>query len=61
MAAFEYEEVRSAEEAAEEAERLRLYYVAMTRAIDRLIVAGSVDSAGPTRRRRSVGCSTGSS
>ena len=31
------------EEAAEEAERLRLYYVAMTRAIDRLIVAGSVD------------------
>jgi len=47
MAAFEYEEVRSAEEAAEEAERLRLYYVAMTRAIDRLIVAGSVDSGRP--------------
>jgi ATP-dependent exoDNAse (exonuclease V) beta subunit len=37
--------VRSAEEAAGEAERLRLYYVAMTRAIDRLIVAGSVDPA----------------
>jgi ATP-dependent helicase/nuclease subunit A len=46
-AAFEYDEVRSAEEDAEEAERLRLYYVAMTRAIDRLIVSGSVD---PGRR-----------
>jgi ATP-dependent helicase/nuclease subunit A len=45
--AFEYDEVRGAEEQAEEAERLRLYYVAMTRAIDRLIVAGSVD---PERR-----------
>src|SRR3989441_6477087 len=43
MAAFEYDEVRSAEENAEQAERLRLYYVAMTRAIDRLIVSGSVD------------------
>src|SRR6185295_7453551 len=42
--AFAYDEVRDAEEAAEEAERLRLYYVAMTRAIDKLIVAGSVDS-----------------
>ena len=57
-----YDEVREAEEAAEEAERLRLYYVAMTRAIDRLIVAGSVDGEhGATRRRRSAGCSTGSS
>src|SRR5205814_7523925 len=27
----------------ERAERLRLYYVAMTRAIDRLIVSGSID------------------
>jgi ATP-dependent exoDNAse (exonuclease V) beta subunit len=43
-AAFAYDEVRDAEERAEEAERLRLYYVAMTRAIDKLIVAGSVDS-----------------
>ena len=41
--AYGYDEVREVEEAAEEAERLRLYYVAMTRAIDRLIVAGSVD------------------
>ena len=35
-----------AEQQAEEAERLRLYYVAMTRAIDRLLVSGSID---PTR------------
>ncbi len=43
LGAYGYDEVREAEEAAEEAERLRLYYVAMTRAVDRLIVAGSVD------------------
>ena len=41
--AFEYEEVREAEREAERAERLRLYYVAMTRAIDRLIVSGAID------------------
>jgi ATP-dependent helicase/nuclease subunit A len=41
--AFDYEEVREAREAADRAERLRLYYVAMTRAIDRLIVSGAVD------------------
>ena len=41
--AFDYEAVRLAEQAAEEAERLRLYYVAMTRAIDRLLVSGSID------------------
>ena len=44
--AFDYEAVREAEQQAEEAERLRLYYVAMTRAIDRLLVSGSID---PTR------------
>jgi ATP-dependent exoDNAse (exonuclease V) beta subunit len=48
--AFEYDEVREAEERAEEAERLRLYYVAMTRAVDKLIVAGSVDSEKPDPR-----------
>ncbi len=48
--AFAYDEVRDVEEAADEAERLRLYYVAMTRAIDRLIVAGSVDSEKPDAR-----------
>jgi ATP-dependent helicase/nuclease subunit A len=41
--AFAYEEVREARQAEERAERLRLYYVAMTRAIDRLIVSGAID------------------
>ena len=41
--AFEYQQVREAEREAERAERLRLYYVAMTRAIDRLIVSGAID------------------
>ena len=37
----EYDEVKAAERDAAEAERRRLYYVAMTRAIDRLIVSGA--------------------
>jgi ATP-dependent exoDNAse (exonuclease V) beta subunit len=41
--AFAYEQVREEEREAERAERLRLYYVAMTRAIDRLIVSGAID------------------
>ncbi len=41
--AFDYEAVREARQEAERAERLRLYYVAMTRAKERLIVSGSVD------------------
>jgi ATP-dependent helicase/nuclease subunit A len=41
--AFDYEAVREARLEAERAERLRLYYVAMTRAKERLIVSGSVD------------------
>ncbi len=41
--AFAYEQVREAEREAEREERLRLYYVAMTRAIDRLIVSGAID------------------
>jgi ATP-dependent helicase/nuclease subunit A len=41
--AFDYEAVRDARQEAEQAERLRLYYVAMTRAKERLIVSGSVD------------------
>jgi ATP-dependent helicase/nuclease subunit A len=44
---FDYEEVRVAREAEERAERLRLYYVAMTRAIDRLIVSGAADLEQP--------------
>jgi ATP-dependent exoDNAse (exonuclease V) beta subunit len=43
--AYDYEEVKEARKAEERAERLRLYYVAMTRAIDRLIVSGSIDPA----------------
>ncbi len=41
--AFDYEAVKEAREEAAQAERLRLYYVAMTRARERLIVSGSVD------------------
>jgi ATP-dependent exoDNAse (exonuclease V) beta subunit len=45
---FKYEDVREAEKRDDRAERLRLYYVAMTRAIDRLIVSGAID---PDRRQ----------
>jgi ATP-dependent helicase/nuclease subunit A len=41
--AFDYDEVREARRVEEQAEKLRLYYVAMTRAKDRLIVSGSLD------------------
>jgi ATP-dependent helicase/nuclease subunit A len=41
--AFSYDEVREARKAEERAERLRLYYVAMTRAQDRLIISGAID------------------
>ena len=41
--AFDYEAVKKARQEAERAERLRLYYVALTRAKERLIVSGSVD------------------
>src|SRR5207302_1021660 len=44
--AFEYEAVREARKEEERAERLRLYYVAMTRAQERLVVSGAID---PTR------------
>ena len=40
---FDYDAVRAAEKREDHAERLRLYYVAMTRAIDRLIVSGAID------------------
>jgi ATP-dependent helicase/nuclease subunit A len=46
-AAFEYEAVREAGREEQRAERLRLYYVAMTRAVERLIVSGAID---PERR-----------
>jgi ATP-dependent helicase/nuclease subunit A len=41
--AFSYDAVREARKVEERAERLRLYYVAMTRAKDRLIVSGAID------------------
>ena len=53
--AFAYEEVREARKAEERAERLRLYYVAMTRAIDRLIVSGAIDPARTARRATPIG------
>ena len=46
--AFDYDAVKDARRAEEGAEKLRLYYVAMTRAKERLIVSGSID-----RNRRS--------
>ena len=45
-----YDSVKEARAAEDEAERLRLYYVAMTRAIDRLIVSGSIDPRAQGRR-----------
>ena len=44
-----YEEIKSAEDRAADDEARRLYYVAMTRAIDRLLITGAVD---PARRGR---------
>jgi ATP-dependent exoDNAse (exonuclease V) beta subunit len=41
--AFDYDQVREARRLEEEAEKLRLYYVAMTRAKERLIVSGAID------------------
>jgi ATP-dependent helicase/nuclease subunit A len=53
--AFDYEAVKTAEEEAGDAERRRLYYVAMTRAIDRLIVSGSLDLEQPPESRTPIG------
>ena len=50
-----YESVKQARAAEDEAERLRLYYVAMTRAIDRLIVSGSIDSDRKADERTPIG------
>ncbi|HEX7582079.1 MAG TPA: UvrD-helicase domain-containing protein [Gaiellaceae bacterium] len=41
--AFDYDEVRETRRTEEQAEKLRLYYVAMTRAKERLIISGSID------------------
>src|SRR5687768_2891201 len=50
-----YEGVKHARQAEDEAERLRLYYVAMTRAIDRLIVSGSIDGARKADEKTPIG------
>jgi ATP-dependent helicase/nuclease subunit A len=47
-AVFGYDEVLDADREAGRAERLRLYYVAMTRAVDRLLVSGAVGEARDT-------------
>jgi ATP-dependent exoDNAse (exonuclease V) beta subunit len=52
---FGFEEVRDAERDQERAERLRLYYVAMTRAIDRLIVSGAIDPDRTADRTTPIG------
>ena len=52
---FGFDEVRKAERQQESAERLRLYYVAMTRAIDRLIVSGAVDLKRAADRETPIG------
>ena len=53
--ALGYESVKDARRAEDEAERLRLYYVAMTRAIDRLIVSGSIDAERRADERTPIG------
>jgi ATP-dependent exoDNAse (exonuclease V) beta subunit len=53
--AFDYEAVLKAEETAEDAERRRLYYVAMTRAMDRLIVSGALDPGRTADERTPIG------
>ena len=52
---FDFEHVRDAERAQEREERLRLYYVAMTRAIDRLVVSGAVDLERAADRETPIG------
>ena len=53
--AFDYEAVKDARAAEEEAEKLRLYYVAMTRAKERLIVSGSIDPEKTADRSTPIG------
>jgi ATP-dependent exoDNAse (exonuclease V) beta subunit len=53
--AFAWEEVRQERRREDEAERLRLYYVAMTRAIDRLVVSGAIDPGRDSERSTPMG------
>ncbi|MGH3073261.1 MAG: UvrD-helicase domain-containing protein [Gaiellaceae bacterium] len=50
-----YEAVKDTRAAEDEAERLRLYYVAMTRAIDRLLISGSIDRDRTADERTPIG------
>ena len=50
-----YQDVKETRDREEEAERLRLYYVAMTRAMEHLIVSGSVDRASERDERTPIG------
>jgi ATP-dependent helicase/nuclease subunit A len=52
---FDFDDVREIERLQERAERLRLYYVAMTRAVDRLIVSGAIDLERATDRETPIG------
>jgi len=50
-----FKDVKETRDRQEEAERLRLYYVAMTRAMERLIVSGSVDRTRERDERTPIG------
>ena len=50
-----YRDVKERRDRAEQAERLRLYYVAMTRAMERLIVSGSIGAAGERSEETPIG------
>jgi ATP-dependent exoDNAse (exonuclease V) beta subunit len=52
---FGFDDLRDAEKDQERAERLRIYYVAMTRAIDRLVVSGAIDPGRPADRETPIG------
>ena len=55
VATSSYEHVKVERDRQEEDERLRLYYVAMTRAMERLIVSGSVDRTKGRDERTPIG------
>ena len=50
-----YKDVKEHRDQAEQAERLRLYYVAMTRAMERLIVSGSIGEPGEAGDQTPIG------
>ncbi len=54
-AVFGWDEVKVVADEQERTERLRLYYVAMTRAIDRLVVSGAIDPERSADRRTPIG------